>query len=91
MQAKVQVHRLILQYSVGFGLRFNYFRELYKPLASVKFCSARSKSLVSAAIGVMITASHNPEEDNGVKLVDPLGEMLEMKWEKYATTLANAR
>jgi len=39
----------------------------------------------------MITASHNPEEDNGVKLVDPLGEMLEMKWEKYATTLANAR
>lgn len=46
---------------------------------------------ISASIGVMITASHNPEEDNGVKLVDPLGEMLEMKWEKYATVLANAR
>lgn len=37
----------------------------------------------------MITASHNPEEDNGVKLVDPLGEMLEVAWEKRATTLAN--
>lgn len=43
-----------------------------------------------ASIGVMITASHNPEDDNGVKLVDPLGEMLEMNWEKLATSLANA-
>lgn len=39
----------------------------------------------------MITASHNPAEDNGVKLVDPMGEMLAMDWEAYATTLANAR
>ncbi|XP_012272091.1 phosphoacetylglucosamine mutase [Orussus abietinus] len=43
----------------------------------------------NAAIGVMITASHNPEVDNGVKLVDPAGEMLEMSWEKIATELAN--
>lgn len=43
----------------------------------------------SAAIGVMITASHNPEQDNGVKLVDPLGEMLESEWESIATELAN--
>ncbi|XP_022254003.1 phosphoacetylglucosamine mutase-like [Limulus polyphemus] len=37
----------------------------------------------------MITASHNPEEDNGVKLVDPMGEMLEEEWEKLASQLAN--
>ncbi|XP_071171739.1 phosphoacetylglucosamine mutase-like isoform X1 [Mytilus edulis] len=42
-----------------------------------------------ATIGAMITASHNPEEDNGVKLVDPMGEMLESSWESIATKLAN--
>ena len=41
------------------------------------------------SVGVMITASHNPEEDNGVKLVDPSGEMLNVDWEAYATKLAN--
>jgi len=39
----------------------------------------------------MITASHNPEEDNGVKLIDPEGEMLEAVWESHATHLANVR
>jgi phosphoacetylglucosamine mutase len=37
----------------------------------------------------MVTASHNPEADNGVKLVDPDGEMLEVRWEKFATEFAN--
>jgi len=39
----------------------------------------------------MITASHNPEEDNGVKLIDPDGEMLEASWENHASNLANVR
>ncbi|KAK2164180.1 hypothetical protein LSH36_68g16012 [Paralvinella palmiformis] len=49
----------------------------------------RSKSKGGVTIGVMITASHNPECDNGVKLVDPAGEMLEASWEKHAAHLAN--
>ncbi|XP_025603088.2 phosphoacetylglucosamine mutase [Athalia rosae] len=48
----------------------------------------RSK-LKRAAIGLMITASHNEEHDNGVKIVDPAGEMLEASWEQIATELAN--
>ena len=39
----------------------------------------------------MITASHNPEEDNGVKLVDPKGEMLDQSWEEVATQIANIK
>lgn len=49
----------------------------------------RSRYKQGKVIGVMITASHNPEPDNGVKLVDPAGEMLEPSWEKLATRLAN--
>lgn len=51
----------------------------------------RSRKLGGQTIGVMITASHNPPEDNGVKLVDPMGDMLEASWEAYSTELANAK
>lgn len=50
----------------------------------------RSLSQDLKSIGCMITASHNPEADNGCKLVDPLGDMLETKWETYATQLVNS-
>jgi phosphoacetylglucosamine mutase len=50
----------------------------------------RSRVCGSRTIGVMITASHNPAYDNGVKLIDPMGEMLDADWEKYATELANS-
>ncbi|KAL4160933.1 hypothetical protein PRNP1_001491 [Phytophthora ramorum] len=49
----------------------------------------RSKS-AGKIVGVMITASHNAATDNGLKLIDPKGDMLSQRWEKYAIQLANA-
>ncbi|GBG33793.1 Phosphoacetylglucosamine mutase [Hondaea fermentalgiana] len=44
-----------------------------------------------ANVGLMVTASHNPHRDNGVKLVDPDGGMLSQSWESFATDLCNAQ
>jgi len=81
------------------NLRFQYgtagFRTLGSTLDSVLFrvgiiAGLRSKKLDGQTVGVMVTASHNPEQDNGVKVVDSRGEMLEASWEAHATTLSNA-
>ncbi|KAF0023320.1 hypothetical protein F2P81_023950 [Scophthalmus maximus] len=79
---------LVLQYGTA-GFRTNA-----KQLDHIMFrmgllATLRSKK-TKATIGVMVTASHNPEEDNGLKLIDPMGEMVTPAWEGYATQLANA-
>ncbi|PVV03080.1 hypothetical protein BB560_002445 [Smittium megazygosporum] len=80
-------------------INFSYgtagFRELGTLLVSTVFrmglvAALRSKKRHGEAIGVVITASHNKEEDNGIKLVDPNGDMLHPSWENYCTLLANA-
>ena len=50
----------------------------------------RSRDRGGAAVGVMVTASHNPVKDNGVKIVDPSGAMLAMDWEAKAEAVARA-
>ncbi|WVZ72810.1 hypothetical protein U9M48_021212 [Paspalum notatum var. saurae] len=50
----------------------------------------RSVKLAGAAVGIVITASHNPVADNGVKIADPDGGMMAQHWEPFADALANA-
>ena len=40
--------------------------------------------------GLMITASHNKVNDNGVKIADPSGGMLTQEWEPFADAIANS-
>jgi phosphoacetylglucosamine mutase len=50
----------------------------------------RSRSLNNQAVGAMITASHNLECDNGLKLVDANGGMMSQSWEPHAERIVNA-
>lgn len=71
------------------------FRARAETLPSVCFRmgligALRSVSLQGKVVGLMITASHNPEPDNGIKMVDARGEMLAAEWEPVCTRIANA-
>lgn len=69
--------------------------EVTLPLSQALAASCVLLQLVSSdrlqACGVMVTASHNPEQDNGLKLVEASGEMLEQSWEAHVTQLAQAQ
>ncbi|CAG8521097.1 20255_t:CDS:10 [Dentiscutata erythropus] len=75
--------------TAGFRMKAEYLESVIFRVGIL--AGLRSRKLDSKFIGIMVTASHNPEADNGVKLVDPSGEMLEQQWESYATQLANAQ
>ncbi|CAH1155353.1 unnamed protein product [Phaedon cochleariae] len=76
-----------LQYgTAGFRTKATDLEHVMYRMGLLAVLRARYKKSV---IGVMVTASHNPEPDNGVKLVDPHGEMLEQSWEPWATKFAN--
>lgn len=53
------------------------------------FATLRSKFKFGQSIGLMITASHNPSQYNGLKIIDSNGFMLDLSWESFATKLAN--
>lgn len=53
--------------------------------------AAMRSRYLQKTVGVMITASHNPPADNGAKIIDPNGDMLEESWESRVEALANCQ
>ncbi|GBE62050.1 phosphoacetylglucosamine mutase [Babesia ovata] len=66
---------------------YNVELSLAGPLSGV--LEARSMPIQSA--GAVITASHNHAKENGIKLLEADGTMLETIWEKEFTALVNFR
>ena len=73
------------------GFRDNVALPLQPVFLRVGILAAIRSIHKNAIVGVMITASHNPEQDNGVKMIDHDGGMLAQEWEKHAEDLANAK
>ena len=98
---KEQMIKAITQADATFkviGKRFGYgtagFRTLGETLDRVCFragilAGIRAK-LHGGLAGVMVTASHNPKQDNGLKIFEKDGSMLEPAWEKLAEGLVNS-
>jgi phosphoacetylglucosamine mutase len=70
------------------------FRDEWKKLHAIFvrmgiLATLRSRVKNGQCVGVMITASHNAEKDNGIKVVDIDGGMLSQDWEPFAESIAN--
>ena len=73
------------------GKKFSYgtagFRTLGDTLDRVSFRAgilAGIRAKMRGLAGIMVTASHNPKQDNGLKIIENDGSMLEPSWEKLA-------
>lgn len=102
MKCEEEVRRLLQKYPLpllnGKPMSFSYgtagFRYDASLLDSIMvrvgiLAAVRSSSL-QQQVGVMVTASHNDESYNGVKIADPDGGMMAPNGEVLAVQLANA-
>ena len=58
-------------------------------LACCKSCATRDHYVLTGIWGIMITASHNPSHDNGIKIVDQSGSMPTEAEERLLTDVVN--
>ncbi|OII72159.1 phosphoacetyl glucosamine mutase [Cryptosporidium ubiquitum] len=74
------------------GFRMDYYENPCRAEQVAMICSliACLRSILEQNwVGVMITASHNPIQDNGVKIVDVTGSMLNKEFEQICFNVVN--
>lgn len=64
---------------------------LYEAVLRCGALAAARSHILSKPVAVMVTASHNPASDNGLKIVEPDGSMLASDWESLATLFVNEK
>ena len=72
--------------TAGFRAKADILESTFYRMGMLAVLRSRKQGL---AVGLMVTASHNAEPDNGIKLIDSDGGMLHQSWEAHATALAN--
>lgn len=79
--------RLSQQESPGFNLKTN--ENSTSGPSTWSWCHKGSSARKSVPVSALVFPPM--QEDNGVKLIDAMGEMLSPTWEDYATLVANAK
>ena len=64
-------HRIALAGTAGFRAKAELLDSTFFRMGAL--AALRSRSRGGLAVGLMVTASHNPEPDNGIKLIDADG------------------
>lgn len=79
-------NKRMLYGTAGFRDEWFTLHSLFIKMGFIATLRSKSNNLV---VGIMITASHNAEKDNGIKMVDFDGGMLEQSWEPLAEEIVN--
>ena len=80
-----------MNYNYGIS-GFRYHHTIIETIATrIGTIVAYLSSLHKTAYGIMITASHNSHEDNGVKIVNNKGEMINSEDECIISCYVNSR
>ena len=81
------IHTKLSYGTAGFRCRADLLPSTFLRMGCL--AAVLSRRCKGKAIGIMCTASHNADEDNGIKIADVDGGMLRSEWEGVAGKLAN--